>query len=161
MSLRQRAYRFADGASAPAGLGGRVDHHGTVLLAAGPDVVVRTLRARAASRPGHLIAGAFLPLRAMGPVIRCGRLAGMDGPFSGRVALITGASGGTGQALARRPATGGAVPGPGYSARGQAAQALAAEITPAGGTAPAIGATCAARRPQSAHPGGRRSAGPG
>jgi NAD(P)-dependent dehydrogenase (short-subunit alcohol dehydrogenase family) len=85
----------------------------------------------------------------------------MDGPFSGRVALITGASGGTGQALARRPATGGAVPGPGYSARGQAAQALAAEITPAGGTAPAIGATCAARRPQSAHPGGRRSAGPG
>jgi hypothetical protein len=30
------------------------------------NVVVRTLRARAASRPGHLIAGAFLPLRAMG-----------------------------------------------------------------------------------------------
>jgi hypothetical protein len=29
-------------------------------------VVVRTLRARAASRPGQLIAGAFLPLRAMG-----------------------------------------------------------------------------------------------
>jgi 3-oxoacyl-[acyl-carrier protein] reductase len=70
----------------------------------------------------------------------------MDGPFSGRVALITGASGGIGQALARRLATGGAVPGVGYSAHGQAAQALAAEITPAGGTAPAIGADL--RRPQ-------------
>jgi 3-oxoacyl-[acyl-carrier protein] reductase len=62
----------------------------------------------------------------------------MDGPFSGRVALITGASGGIGQALARRLATGGAVPGLGYSAHGQAAQALAAEITPAGGTAAAM-----------------------
>ena len=70
----------------------------------------------------------------------------MDGPFSGRVALITGASGGIGQALARRLATGGAVPGLGYSAHGQAAQALAAEITSAGGTAPAIGAGL--RRPQ-------------
>ena len=66
----------------------------------------------------------------------------MDGPFSGRVALITGASGGIGQALA----TGGAVPGLGYSAHGQAAQALAAEITSADGTAPAIGADL--RRPQ-------------
>ena len=35
----------------------------------------------------------------------------MDGPFSGRVPLITGASGRIGQALARLPATGGAVPG--------------------------------------------------
>jgi hypothetical protein len=35
----------------------------------------------------------------------------MDGPFSGRVALITGAGGGTGHAPAGRPATGGAVPG--------------------------------------------------
>jgi hypothetical protein len=73
--------------------------------------VVRTPRARAASRPGHLTAGAFLPPRAIGPAIRCDRPAGMDGPFSGRVALITGASGGIGQAPARRPATGGAVPG--------------------------------------------------
>lgn len=81
-----------------------------------------------------------------GPVIRCDRLAVMDGPFSGRVALITGASGGIRQALARRLATGGAVPGLGYSAHGQAAQALAAEITSAGGTAPAIGADL--RRPQ-------------
>jgi hypothetical protein len=38
------------------------------------------------------------------------------------------------------------VPGLGYSAHGQAAQALAAEITPAGDTAPAIGADL--RRPQ-------------
>jgi NAD(P)-dependent dehydrogenase (short-subunit alcohol dehydrogenase family) len=81
-----------------------------------------------------------------GPVIRCHRPAVTDGPFSGRVALITGASGGIGQALARRPATGGAVPGLGYSAHGQAAQALAAEITPAGDTAAAIGADL--RRPQ-------------
>jgi hypothetical protein len=72
------------------------------------NVAARTSRARAGSRPGHLSAGAFLPLRAIGPVIRLDRPAGMDGPFSGRVALITGASGGTGQALARHPATGGA-----------------------------------------------------
>jgi hypothetical protein len=76
-------------------------------------MVARTSRARAASRPGHLTAGAFLPPRATGPAIRCDRPASMDGPFSGRVALITGTSGGTGQAPARRPATGGAVPGPG------------------------------------------------
>ena len=86
----------------------------------------------------------------------------MDGPFSGRVALITGASGGIGQAPARRLATGGAVPGLGYSDHGQAAQALTAEITPAGGTAPAIRRGPAPPAgPQSAHPDGRRSAGPG
>jgi len=70
----------------------------------------------------------------------------MDGPFSGRVALITGASGGIGQALARRLAAGGAALGLGYSAHSQAAEALAAEITAAGGTAIAIGADL--RRPQ-------------
>ena len=37
MSLRQRAYRFADGASALAGLGAPLDHPGTVQPAAGPD----------------------------------------------------------------------------------------------------------------------------
>jgi 3-oxoacyl-[acyl-carrier protein] reductase len=70
----------------------------------------------------------------------------MDGPFSGRVALITGASGGIGQALARRLAAAGAAPGLGYAAHGQAAEALAAEITAAGGKAITIGADL--RRPQ-------------
>jgi 3-oxoacyl-[acyl-carrier protein] reductase len=64
----------------------------------------------------------------------------MDGSFSGRVVLITGASGGIGQALARRLAAGGAALGLGYSAHGQAAEALAAQITAAGGRAIAIGA---------------------
>jgi 3-oxoacyl-[acyl-carrier protein] reductase len=64
----------------------------------------------------------------------------MDGPFSGRVALITGASGGIGQALARRLAVGGAALALGYGAHGQAAEALAAEVTAAGGTAIAVGA---------------------
>ena len=66
----------------------------------------------------------------------------MDGPFSGRVALITGASG--------RRWHAGWPPAGRTGARlgrpGQAAQALAAEITSAGGTAPAIGAGL--RRPQ-------------
>ena len=70
----------------------------------------------------------------------------MDGPFTGRVALITGASGGIGQALARRLAAAGAALGLGYGANGQAAEALAAEITAAGGTALAIGADL--RRPE-------------
>jgi 3-oxoacyl-[acyl-carrier protein] reductase len=64
----------------------------------------------------------------------------MDGPFSGRVALITGSSGGIGQALARRLAAGGAALALGYGAHGQAAEALAAEITAAGGTAIAVSA---------------------
>jgi 3-oxoacyl-[acyl-carrier protein] reductase len=65
----------------------------------------------------------------------------MDGSFGGRVALITGASGGgIGQALARRLAAGGAALGLGYSTNGKAARALAAEINSAGGTALAIGA---------------------
>jgi len=70
----------------------------------------------------------------------------MDRSFSGRVALITGASGGIGQALARRLAAGGAALGLGYGTHGRAAHALAAEITSAGGTALAIGADL--RRPE-------------
>ncbi len=69
-----------------------------------------------------------------------------DKPFSGRIALITGASGGIGQALARRLAAGGAVLGLGFGVHGQAAEALAAEITAAGGRAIAIGADL--RRPE-------------
>jgi 3-oxoacyl-[acyl-carrier protein] reductase len=64
----------------------------------------------------------------------------MDGSFGGRVALITGASGGIGQALERRLAAGGAALGLGYGTNAKAARALAAEITSAGGTALAIGA---------------------
>ena len=50
----------------------------------------------------------------------------MEGAFSGRVALITGASGGIGQALARRLAAGGAVLGLGYGARSQPAEVICA-----------------------------------
>src|SRR5271170_6164270 len=70
----------------------------------------------------------------------------MDRSFSGRVAFITGASGGIEQALARRLAAEGAVLGLGYGAHGQAAEALAAEITSAGGRAIAVGADL--RRPE-------------
>jgi len=66
--------------------------------------------------------------------------------FSGRVVLITGASGGIGQALARRLAAVGAVLGLGYGSHGQTAEALAAEITSAGGRAIAVGADL--RRPE-------------
>ena len=62
-----------------------------------------------------------------------------DGSFDGRVALITGASGGIGKALARRLAAAGAALGLGYSTNAKAARALAAEITSTGGTALAIG----------------------
>jgi 3-oxoacyl-[acyl-carrier protein] reductase len=57
-----------------------------------------------------------------------------------------GATGTVVKALARRLAAAGAALGLGYGANGQAAEALAAEITAAGGTALAIGADL--RRPE-------------
>ena len=85
----------------------------------------------------------------------------MDRSFSGRVAFITGASGGIGQALARRLAAEGAVLGLRYGAHRQAAEALAAEITSAGGRAIAVGADLRRSEARSARPGGRRPAGAG
>lgn len=62
------------------------------------------------------------------------------GPLAGRVALVTGASGGIGQALARRLAAEGAALALSYGAHAEPVEALAAEITDAGGTAAAFGA---------------------
>jgi 3-oxoacyl-[acyl-carrier protein] reductase len=60
--------------------------------------------------------------------------------LSGRVALITGASGGIGQALASRLAAEGAATVLAYGASPAPAEALATEIRAAGGRATAIGA---------------------
>jgi 3-oxoacyl-[acyl-carrier protein] reductase len=69
----------------------------------------------------------------------------MAGPNSlrGRVALVTGASGGIGGALARRLAAEGAAPALAYGASREPAERLAGEIESAGGRAVAIGADLA------------------
>lgn len=64
----------------------------------------------------------------------------MESALRGRVALVTGASGGIGQALVRRLAAGGAAVALGYGGNAEPAERLAAEITGSGGRAVAIGA---------------------
>ncbi len=56
-------------------------------------------------------------------------------PFSGRVALVTGGSGGIGRVLCERLASAGAAVAVGYSANARAAEATAAGITELGGRA--------------------------
>ena len=64
----------------------------------------------------------------------------MDTTLIGRVALITGASGGIGRAIARLLASEGAAVALGYSSHPQEAAELEAEIVAGGGRAVAIGA---------------------
>jgi NAD(P)-dependent dehydrogenase (short-subunit alcohol dehydrogenase family) len=64
----------------------------------------------------------------------------MHNPLDGRVALLTGASGGIGQALALRLAAEGAAVALGYGANAEPAGKLAAKIASDGGRAVAIGA---------------------
>jgi 3-oxoacyl-[acyl-carrier protein] reductase len=64
----------------------------------------------------------------------------MDATLIGRVALVTGASGGIGRAIARLLASEGAAVALGYSSHPQEAAELEAEIVAGGGRAVAIGA---------------------
>jgi 3-oxoacyl-[acyl-carrier protein] reductase len=65
--------------------------------------------------------------------------------LTGRIALVTGASGGIGQALARRLAAEGTALALGYRSNAQAAEELAAEIVAKGGRAVAIEADLGTR----------------
>ena len=67
-------------------------------------------------------------------------------PLSNKVALITGASGGIGQAVARRLAASGASVALAYGAHAKPAQKLADELVDAGASALAVGADL--RRPE-------------
>ena len=60
--------------------------------------------------------------------------------LAGRVALVTGGSGGIGRALLLRLAAAGAAVAVGYGAQAEAAEQIAAEIGAAGGRAVAVGA---------------------
>ena len=68
--------------------------------------------------------------------------------LDGRVALVTGGSGGIGRALVSRLATQRAVVAVGYGTNAEAAQNIVADIMAAGGRAVAVGADL--RRPESA-----------
>jgi 3-oxoacyl-[acyl-carrier protein] reductase len=70
----------------------------------------------------------------------------MNGTLRDRVALITGGSGGIGQALARRLAADGVAVAVGYSSSAGPARQLARDIVSRGGRAVAIGADL--RRPE-------------
>jgi 3-oxoacyl-[acyl-carrier protein] reductase len=63
-----------------------------------------------------------------------------EGSFSGRVALVTGGSGGIGSELSRRLAAAGAAVAVHYSGHRQAAEVVAAAITAGGGSARVFGA---------------------
>jgi 3-oxoacyl-[acyl-carrier protein] reductase len=63
-----------------------------------------------------------------------------ENALTGRVALVTGASGGIGRAIALRLAGAGAAVALGYGERAQPAEALAARIVAEGGRAVALGA---------------------
>jgi 3-oxoacyl-[acyl-carrier protein] reductase len=63
-----------------------------------------------------------------------------DSDLTGRVALVTGASGGIGAALSSRLAAAGAVVAAHYASNGEAAERLVAEIAAAGGRAEAFAA---------------------